>query len=108
MDSACHVMGCHITQEIRVQNAFDDVASTIHQSLTRGPAVKPVKGDALLFYDLDLRNGFEQSGLHAGCPVLAGVKWTATKVSRCWLKPVQPRAESAWFQRLKLNCDELV
>lgn len=41
--------------------------------------MKPVKGDALLFYDLDLRNTFDKAALHAGCPVLAGVKWTATK-----------------------------
>ena len=36
MDSARHVMGCHLTQSMRVQNAFDDVASTIHQSLRSG------------------------------------------------------------------------
>jgi len=33
MDSARHVRGCKASQETRVQNAFDDVASTIHQSL---------------------------------------------------------------------------
>ena len=31
----------------------------------------------------------------------------AAKVRRCRLKPVAPRVESAWFQRLTLNCDEL-
>jgi hypothetical protein len=36
MDSARHVMGCRLTQETRVQNAFDDVESTIHQSLGGG------------------------------------------------------------------------
>jgi hypothetical protein len=36
MDSARHVIGCHSTQETRVQNACDDVASTIHQSLAGG------------------------------------------------------------------------
>ena len=30
------------------------------------------------------------------------------KVRQCRLKPVAPRVESAWFQRLKLNCDVLV
>ena len=30
MHSAHHVIGCHIAQEMRVQNASDDVASTIH------------------------------------------------------------------------------
>jgi len=29
------VMGFHLTQETRAYNAFDDVASTIHQSLPR-------------------------------------------------------------------------
>jgi hypothetical protein len=29
MDSACHVGGCHSIQETRVQDGFDDVASTI-------------------------------------------------------------------------------
>ena len=43
MDSACHVIGCQSTQEARVQNAFDDVASTIHQTLPatiRSPAAE--------------------------------------------------------------------
>jgi len=33
MDSARHVIGCHLTNTTRVRNALDDVASTIHQSL---------------------------------------------------------------------------
>ena len=32
MDSARHVIGCHLTQDTRVQNASDDAASTIHES----------------------------------------------------------------------------
>jgi hypothetical protein len=31
--SARHVIGCRISQDTRVQNAFDDVASTIYQSI---------------------------------------------------------------------------
>jgi hypothetical protein len=31
-----HVIGLHLTQYTRVQNAFDDVASTIHQILPNG------------------------------------------------------------------------
>jgi len=38
MDSARHVIGCRLTQDTRVQHAFDDVASTIHQSLRGGVA----------------------------------------------------------------------
>ena len=33
MDSARQVIGCHVTREIRLQNAFDDVASTIYLGL---------------------------------------------------------------------------
>ena len=33
MDSARHVIGYQFTQEPRVQNAFDDVEITIHQSI---------------------------------------------------------------------------
>lgn len=42
--------------------------------------VKPSKGDALLFWDLkpDGQSGDEFS-LHAGCPVIKGEKWSATK-----------------------------
>jgi hypothetical protein len=32
----------------------------------------------------------------------------SAEVRRCRLKPVEPRLESAWFERLKLNCDGLV
>jgi hypothetical protein len=35
MDSACHVTGCQLSQEPRIYNVFDDVASTIHQLLPR-------------------------------------------------------------------------
>ena len=36
MDSARHVIGCHSIHRSRVHNAFDDVASTVHQSLAAG------------------------------------------------------------------------
>jgi len=36
MDSARHLIGSHFTKQTRVQNAFDDVASAIHQSLGGG------------------------------------------------------------------------
>jgi protein subunit release factor A len=43
MDTACHVIGCHVTLVARVQNACDDVASTIHQSLAGGQNVNKVE-----------------------------------------------------------------
>ncbi|CAI5939811.1 unnamed protein product [Closterium sp. NIES-64] len=45
----------------------------------KGIAAKPRKGDALLFFSLHPDTSFDRSSLHAGCPVLAGEKWSATK-----------------------------
>jgi hypothetical protein len=36
MDSARHVIGCRLTHETSFQNAFDDVASTVHKALSGG------------------------------------------------------------------------
>ena len=36
-------------------------------------------GDALLFYNLKVDGTQDTFSLHTGCPVLQGVKWTATK-----------------------------
>ncbi|CAI5500091.1 unnamed protein product [Closterium sp. Naga37s-1] len=44
---------------------------------------KPRKGDALLFFSLHPDTSFDRASLHAGCPVLAGEKWSATK----WIHP---------------------
>jgi len=35
-DIACHVKGCHLTQETRVYNVEDDVAGIVCQALVRG------------------------------------------------------------------------
>ncbi|ONK68417.1 uncharacterized protein A4U43_C05F11290 [Asparagus officinalis] len=45
----------------------------------KGVAVKPRRGDALLFFSLHPDATIDQSSLHAGCPVLEGEKWSATK-----------------------------
>ena len=45
----------------------------------QGPAVKPRKGDVLLFWSLASNGALDNGSLHGGCPVLAGVKWSATK-----------------------------
>ncbi|KAL8515464.1 hypothetical protein ACS0TY_014235 [Phlomoides rotata] len=45
----------------------------------QGPAVKPRKGDALLFYSLYPDATPDDTSLHAGCPVEEGEKWSATK-----------------------------
>ncbi|KAL0348736.1 UNVERIFIED_CONTAM: putative prolyl 4-hydroxylase 4 [Sesamum angustifolium] len=45
----------------------------------QGPAVKPRKGDALLFFSLTPDAVPDPMSLHAGCPVDEGEKWSATK-----------------------------
>jgi prolyl 4-hydroxylase len=45
-----------------------------------GIAVVPHKGDALLFFDLDVEGrAGDRAALHASCPTTKGTKWTATK-----------------------------
>ncbi|CAL0330686.1 unnamed protein product [Lupinus luteus] len=45
----------------------------------KGIAAKPRKGDALLFFNLHTNSTPDTSSLHAGCPVIEGEKWSATK-----------------------------
>ncbi|XP_034926889.1 probable prolyl 4-hydroxylase 7 [Populus alba] len=42
-------------------------------------AVKPNKGDALLFFSLHPDATPDPASLHASCPVIEGEKWSATK-----------------------------
>nr|ABB47602.2 prolyl 4-hydroxylase, putative, expressed [Oryza sativa Japonica Group] len=44
-----------------------------------GYAVKPVKGDALLFFSLHPDATTDSDSLHGSCPVIEGQKWSATK-----------------------------
>ncbi|XVE68038.1 hypothetical protein DITRI_Ditri09bG0036200 [Diplodiscus trichospermus] len=44
-----------------------------------GYAVKPRKGDALLFFCLHLDATTDTDSLHGSCPVIKGEKWSATK-----------------------------
>ncbi|CAA6669048.1 unnamed protein product [Spirodela intermedia] len=45
----------------------------------KGIAVKPRKGDALLFFSLHTDANPDPVSLHGGCPVIKGEKWSATK-----------------------------
>ncbi|KAI3875771.1 hypothetical protein MKX03_023694 [Papaver bracteatum] len=45
----------------------------------KGIAVKPKKGDALLFWSLKPDATKDMSSLHGGCPVIKGNKWSSTK-----------------------------
>ena len=44
-----------------------------------GVAVKPKRGDGLLFFSITPEGEIDQKSMHAGCPVVKGHKWTATK-----------------------------
>ncbi|XP_019156928.1 PREDICTED: probable prolyl 4-hydroxylase 4 [Ipomoea nil] len=45
----------------------------------KGIAVKPHRGDALLFFNLHPDATPDTDSLHRGCPVIEGEKWSATK-----------------------------
>lgn len=45
----------------------------------KGYAVRPAKGDALLFFSLHPDATTDPSSLHGSCPVIDGEKWSATK-----------------------------
>lgn len=45
----------------------------------KGIAVRPKKGDALLFFSLYPNAHPDPMSLHGGCPVIEGEKWSATK-----------------------------
>ncbi|URE11390.1 P4Hc [Musa troglodytarum] len=51
-------------------------------TMVRGLCVKPSQGDALLFWSLGLNGKLDPDTMHAGCPVLRGEKWSATKWMR--------------------------
>lgn len=58
-------------------------------------AMKPHKGDALLFFSATPAGDKDPASLHTGCPTIRGVKWTAT----VWIRASPYRPES--FHRPK-------
>lgn len=52
---------------------------TLSECGKQGIAVKPRRGDALLFFSLYPDATPDPASLHAGCPVVEGEKWSATK-----------------------------
>lgn len=44
-----------------------------------GLAVRPRKGDAVVFWSLRTQGTLDQGALHGSCPVVSGVKFAATK-----------------------------
>ncbi|XP_044497820.1 probable prolyl 4-hydroxylase 4 [Mangifera indica] len=59
----------------RIPATHDDLS----ECAKRGIAVKPRKGDALLFFSLHPTAVPDTNSLHSGCPVIEGEKWSATK-----------------------------
>lgn len=47
-----------------------------------GLSVRPKMGDALLFWSMKPDATLDPSSLHAGCPIIRGDKWSATKWMR--------------------------
>ena len=62
-----------------------------------GVAAKPKKGDALFFYSQTPSNQLDEKSLHAGCPVIRGDKWSATK----WMRV--GKYEAGWIPRKGLE-----
>ncbi|KAM3408067.1 hypothetical protein ACQJBY_001373 [Aegilops geniculata] len=52
---------------------------TASECAKNGYAVKPVKGNALLFFSLHPDATTDPDSLHGSCPVIEGQKWSATK-----------------------------
>lgn len=59
----------------RASSTVDDLS----ECAKKGIAVKPRRGDALLFFSLTPDAVPDPNSLHAGCPVIEGEKWSATK-----------------------------
>ena len=87
MDSARHVIGCHSTQKVRVQDACDDVVSTFHESLPRGQQVQlPHRGDCSGHaYALAQRQVFTLVPLIVSCSTPALLRDTLGASGNNWL-----------------------
>jgi len=54
-------------------------AAGFSECAMKGLAVKPRKGDIVLFWSINTDGRFEPKSLHGSCPVIKGQKWSATK-----------------------------
>ncbi|GAB2297528.1 Probable prolyl 4-hydroxylase 7 [Dionaea muscipula] len=63
--------------QLKSEQAKDDESWS--ECARKGYAVKPRKGDALLFFSLHPDATTDPSSLHGSCPVIDGEKWSATK-----------------------------
>ncbi|KAM7278736.1 hypothetical protein ACFE04_005870 [Oxalis oulophora] len=65
--------------ELPVRRTPSPIDEDLSECGKQGIAVKPKRGDALLFFSLYPHAVPDPMSLHAGCPVLEGEKWSATK-----------------------------
>lgn len=72
----CRIGGQRVLSLVLYLNTPEAGGETIFPKIDL--AVKPVKGDALLFHDIDEFGKEDPLTLHGGAPVLAGEKWIAT------------------------------
>ncbi|ROL52081.1 Prolyl 4-hydroxylase subunit alpha-1 [Anabarilius grahami] len=61
-----------------------------------GVALKPKKGSAVFWYNLQKNGRVDYDTQHAGCPVLVGNKWVANK----WIHEFGRVQETLFFVRL--------
>ncbi|KAK7390701.1 hypothetical protein VNO78_18715 [Psophocarpus tetragonolobus] len=50
--------------------------------VVKGLSVKPIKGNAVLFWSMGLDGQSDPNSVHGGCEVISGEKWSATKWMR--------------------------
>uniref|UniRef100_A0A7S0QZW0 procollagen-proline 4-dioxygenase n=1 Tax=Pyramimonas obovata TaxID=1411642 RepID=A0A7S0QZW0_9CHLO len=74
--------GFPIGKPIPSYRAAQEREGSLSPCAQKGAAVKPRRGDALLFYSLKTDGNTDPASLHAGCPVIRGDKWSATKWMR--------------------------
>jgi len=65
--------------EIPSRRVLTENKDDLSDCAKKGIAVKPRKGDALLFFNLHPDAIPDPLSLHGGCPVIEGEKWSATK-----------------------------
>ncbi|KAL8038646.1 hypothetical protein ABFX02_11G121700 [Erythranthe guttata] len=71
-----------------------------------GYAVKPRKGDALLFFGLHPNATTDPSSLHGSCPVIEGEKWSATKWIHVRSFDIPPRRRDLGCIDENPNCSD--
>ncbi|MCH98385.1 prolyl 4-hydroxylase subunit alpha-1-like [Trifolium medium] len=74
-DSTCQQWTLKESPRHKLSETIEDLS----ECAKKGIAVKPRRGDALLFFSLHPNAIPDTLSLHAGCPVIEGEKWSATK-----------------------------